>query len=216
MFQMFELKRNRFTKEKPMNNRQDVSRCLGVLTIALFFAGINAASSQEECDWCGAADAPRNLSWSTVIAGPDEPGEPLIITGVVYQPDGRTPAKDILIYVYHTNAKGYYRTAPDQHRHGKLRGWMRTNAEGRYEFRTIKPGAYPSRTDPAHIHITLSGDGYSEYWIDSFWFEGDPLITEERQAKLSGRGGYSPIISLEKDRDGVWRGVRNIKLEKVE
>jgi protocatechuate 3,4-dioxygenase beta subunit len=90
---------------------------------------------------------------------------------------------------------------------------MRTGRDGRYEFRTIKPGGYPNRTDPAHIHLTVSGEGYPEYWIDSIWFEGDERIKPEMVKRLSGRGGFNPIIKLERDANNVWRAARNIKLE---
>jgi protocatechuate 3,4-dioxygenase beta subunit len=170
-------------------------------------------TEQRECEWCGAADAPARLSWRTAIAPAGEPGEPLLISGTVYRPDGKTPAKGLLLYVYHTDARGYYRTSPTEHRHGRLRGWMRTNNEGRYEFSTIRPAPYPEMNEPAHIHITVSGTDTPEYWIDSFWFEGDPLITTEKRARLSGRGGFSPIIALKRDENSLWRGSRDIRTE---
>ncbi|MBA3584027.1 MAG: hypothetical protein H0W36_05765 [Gemmatimonadetes bacterium] len=42
------------------------------------------------------------------LAGPAEPGERLVDTGTVSQPDGRTPAEGVLLYAYHTNAEGVY------------------------------------------------------------------------------------------------------------
>jgi len=167
--------------------------------------------------------APDSLSWQTVIAPEDEPGERLVISGTVYKPDGTTPAEGIVVYVYHTNVEGIYPKRGDEtgngRRHGYLRGWMRTNENGRYRFHTIKPGAYPSRKDPAHIHMTISGSGIPEYWIHSTWFAGDPLITERlKQERLSGlehTGGSSNIIALHRDEKGVWRGKRDIVLPVV-
>jgi len=91
---------------------------------------------------------------------------------------------------------------------------MRTNAEGRYEFRTIKPVSYPGRRIPAHIHAFVSGPGYPEYWIDEYWFEDDPFITDEMRRKLSGEGAFFPIIKLTRGDDMVLRGVRDIKIER--
>lgn len=179
-------------------------------------AGSTAPAQAQ--DWAGAADGPPNPSWATKMVAENEPGEPLLIQGVIFQPDGRTPAEGITLFVYHTDAGGYYYA--NQYEGGprmkpRLRGWMRTREDGRYEFRTIKPGGYPGRTDPEHIHVTLSGPGYPEYWIDSYWFEGDPRITAEHRAKLSGRGGFHSIIALKRDAQGVLRGERNLQLQRL-
>jgi protocatechuate 3,4-dioxygenase, beta subunit len=168
-------------------------------------------------DWAGAADAPPNLSWKTKMVAASEPGAPLLISGTIFQPDGRTPARGIMLYVYHTDVKGYY---TNEVSHGalqkpRLRGWMLTGDDGRYEFRTIRPGSYPGTTNPQHIHTTLSGAGYPEYWIDSYLFEDDPYLTAEHRTKLSGRGGFQPVLTLQRDEQGVLRGVRDIQLEHI-
>src|SRR5205807_7110 len=97
----------------------------------------------------------------------------------------------------------------------RLRAWMQTGKDGRYEFRTIKPAPYPRRTIPAHVHAHLFGSGYPEYWIDDYWFEGDPYITPSERAKLTGRGGFNSIIALKRDAAGIWQGTRDIKLEHI-
>lgn len=173
------------------------------------------ANPPNDCDnWCGSAhEAPDNVSSKTVLADKNDEGEPLIISGTVYEKDGKTPASNVLIYAYHTNAKGYYGRAKIDHPHGKHHGWMLTDNRGHYQFRTIKPAQYPVRDTPAHIHFTLAGVSFKEYWIDDIWFEGDNLITLEiKKKQMTGRGGFNPILSLDKGTDGVLHGVRNIKL----
>jgi len=91
---------------------------------------------------------------------------------------------------------------------------MRTNAEGRYEFRTIKPGSYPRTRNPAHIHAYVSGPGYPEYWIDEYLFEGDPFVGGDAKQKASELGTFSPILTLSKGNDGILRAVRDIKIER--
>lgn len=97
-------------------------------------------------------------------------------------------------------------------RHGYLRSWLKTNEDGRYRFTTIRPGPYPGRTDPEHIHVTILEPDKPEYWIDSFVFDDDPRLTREERADQEGRGG-SGIVSLYRDEDGIWRGERDIILE---
>jgi protocatechuate 3,4-dioxygenase beta subunit len=171
------------------------------------------ANRSPDCEWCGAKDAPEKLSWQTVIAGPNEEGAPLIISGAVFLSDGKTPAPNILVYVYHTNPQGYYRTKPEEHRHGKFRGWMLTDEKGRYEFRAIKPASYPNTTIPAHIHVTVTGKDFPERTADTIEFAGDSHITEEKKQRAARKGKFSPLIELKKDEKGVLRGAYNIKLE---
>jgi len=157
---------------------------------------------------------PSALSWQTQIASANEPGVPLTISGTIYQRDGKTPASNVILYVYHTDHKGFYSPASGQRiarKHGHLRGWMRTGKDGRYEFRTIRPAAYPKRNNPEHIHPIIKEEGLKEYWIDEYLFLDDPLLTASEKARQEKRGG-SGIISLSKNSKGEWIGKRDIIL----
>ena len=172
----------------------------------------NAVISPD-CNWCGANGVPANADWKTTLADEKDAGEQLIISGKVFQADRKTPAPNILIYAYHTNTKGFYGRGNGEHPHGKHHGWMLTDKEGRYEFRTIKAAPYPLRDTPAHIHFTLTGINFKEDWIDDIWFEGDELITPEiKKKQMQGKGGFNSILKLEKGIGGVLCGVRNIQL----
>jgi protocatechuate 3,4-dioxygenase beta subunit len=172
------------------------------------------AITDSDCSWCGAKDAPANVSWQTELAEKNDEGEPLIISGTVFQADGKRAAPNILIYVYHTDKYGIY-GRQGEHRHGRFRGWMLTDEKGRYEFRTIKPASYPNTTIAAHIHFTVTSKTLKEDWIDSILFEGDKFISQRERDTAGKKGGFNPILKLEKDKDGVWRGVRDIRLDKV-
>jgi protocatechuate 3,4-dioxygenase beta subunit len=37
---------------------------------------------------------------------------------------------------------------------GLLRGWARTDNDGRFAFESIRPGAYPGGRIPPHFHFT--------------------------------------------------------------
>ena len=151
-----------------------------------------------------------------VIVSATEPGEPMIISGTIYAPDGRTPLEGINLFVYQTDAAGVYSTsgAGGDNRSTRIHGLVRSGPDGRYEFRTIKPGPYPGGGNPAHIHAFISGPGYPEYWIDEYHFAGDPYISEDSQKKYSAGGTFASLLTLKKGADGVLRGIRDIKVER--
>lgn len=176
-------------------------------------------SNQKNCNWCGTSEAPKNVNWKTVISPKNESGEKLIISGTVYLPDGITPAKNVIVYVYHTNNKGIYAKKGDEkgngQYHGYLRGWMKTNVNGKYEFETIRPAPYFSHGgEPAHIHYNIEAPDYPEYWLTGLWFADDPRVTDENLQKVKRSGGFSNVVSLTKDKNNILRGTRNIILEK--
>lgn len=177
--------------------------------------------NQENCNWCGASEAPKNVSWETVIPPKGEEGDKLIISGTIYMPDGKTPAKDIIVYIHHTNTKGVYPKNGNENGNGKyhgyLRGWMKTNSNGKYKFETIRPAPYHSHGgEPAHIHYNIQGPNYPEYWLTAVWFFDDPRVTGEYKKSVKRSGGFSNIITLTKDDSNILRGERNIILEKFE
>src|SRR2546423_6069061 len=174
--------------------------------IAILIVAAAAAPSEKDPKYpptlsggapCGSCNAPEKLSWKTVIPPENEPGEPLIITGKVFQPDGKTPAEGMVLWIYHTDRTGYYNEQDDAS-HPRLNGWMKIGADGKYEFRTIRPGAYPHRSTPAHIHAVVYGSGYSERAIDDFWFKDDPRINDAELKRQADNGGPPRFIGVDR------------------
>lgn len=174
--------------------------------------------NQEKPSWGGAFEAPENVSWRTVLPPKGEVREKLIISGTVFMSDRKTPAKYVLIYVYHTNHKGIYPKKGDEKgngkHHGYLRGWMKTDSNGKYEFETIRPAPYESHDgEPAHIHYTIEHPDYPEYWLTGLWFSDDPRVASYLD-KIERDGGFSNITTLIKDDNNILKGTRNIILQK--
>ncbi|MEK6780375.1 MAG: intradiol ring-cleavage dioxygenase [Bacteroidota bacterium] len=145
------------------------------------------------------------------LAADSEPGTPLEINGIVYKPDGKTPSKDVVLYIYHTDASGLYSPAKDQvhgKRHGHLRGWVKTNERGQFKINSIRPSPYPNERIPAHLHIFVKEPKKTLYYIDEVWFTDDPLVSSEMKQKAVKRGG-DMIIRLTKQ-GNVWKG--NLKI----
>lgn len=156
-----------------------------------------------------AATAAQETPSRIVLAPADEPGEALILAGTIFQDDGVTPAAGAEMEIWQTDASGLY--SPDGGAAPRLKGRLRTGTDGHYEFRTIRPGHYPNARIPAHIHARLSTSaGVAD--IAEYWFEGDPFVSMEMAAPLAAQGRFTPLVQLTKGSDGVWRGVRDIRL----
>lgn len=160
---------------------------------------------------CGHCAAPSQLDSKARIAPEKEPGERLVISGTIYRADGRTPASDIVLFAYQTDTSGYYNKEDDAF-NPRLRGWVKTDKNGRYEFRTIRPGAYPHRNTPGHIHVHLYGPAIPEHSIEEYRFADDPRLSKNEREEAQSKGRYSPVVAVTRRSDGTWEGVRDIKL----
>lgn len=170
------------------------------------------------CDGCEAVNERPSATIGPVwpLAGPNEPGTRMLLTGRVVTFDGARPAAGVIIYAHQTNATGLYAqgtTPQSQHRHGRLRGWVKTSVDGRYEFPTIKPAPYPNKTMPAHIHLFIGEPGRRPYYIDDVVFDGEFGVTTAYRAAQELRGG-SGIVRLRRRTDGSLLAVRDIRLER--
>lgn len=164
-------------------------------------------------------------------------GERIVVHGRILDETGR-PVPNTLIEVWQANAGGRYRhkndsylAALDPNFGGS--GRCLTDAEGRYFFRTVRPGPYPWRNHgsewrPAHIHFSLFGEAFVQRLVSQLYFEGDPLIPlcpivntipdkaaiDRLVAKLD-MGQQVPFDSLVYRFDIVLRGRRQTFFENV-
>jgi hydroxyquinol 1,2-dioxygenase len=120
--------------------------------------------------WEGAPDLPRGSDLAVGVKG-----EPTFYSGKVLSADGK-PLPNALLDIWSGNGDGYYDMQLAEETGMKARGRIRTDAEGRYWFRSIRPTFYPVPTDgpvgqmlrkmgrhpyrPGHIHMIVSADGH--------------------------------------------------------
>lgn len=184
--------------------------------VVIFFLVLSACNSQTNkklnlvvgggCEGCEAIYEYGNIKLNTIdtLPGFQETEPKLKITGTVFEKDRRTPAENVILYIYHTNRKGIYETKGNEKgwakRHGFIRGWVKTDATGKFTFYTFRPATYPDRSEPEHIHLTVKQPDKNEYYLDSYVFDDDPLLTTEQRNKLPNRGSsgiVKPILNAD-------------------
>lgn len=176
--------------------------------VSLLFAGLLSAphgAIAQDPGWLrdyenAQRDRPRSISEVGRIASPSEPGTPLYIHGKLFQRDGVTPAPGVIVFAYQTDASGLYNGAAA--RGWRLRGWARTNSEGRFEFRTIRPGSYPGSRIAAHVHFTIESPGIERRTVSDLNFSDDPFVSEGEKQRSAREGRFGGVRSPS-TRDGV-------------
>ena len=137
-------------------------------------------------------------------------GERIIVTGRVLEEDGR-PVRNALVEIWQANAGGRYLHEGDRHPapldpNFSGAGRTLTGDDGRYEFVTVKPGAYPWKNHPnawrpAHIHFSLFGRTFSSRLVTQMYFPGDPLFA------------FDPIFQSVRDSAARERLIASFELE---
>ena len=112
-------------------------------------------------------------------------GERIVVSGRVLDENDH-PVPNVMLEILQANACGRYVHEYDQHdapRDPNFTGAGRviTDAEGRYRFVTIRPGAYPWYNNwnswrPSHIHFSLVGPAFATRLVTQMYFPGDPLF----------------------------------------
>ena len=189
-------------------NRRDFLVTTGALSVAAIWnPELVHAVEEQDLEYLRALeraqqDRPRALSSRARIAPSGEPGTPLVVHGRVFRQDGRTSARGVIVFAYHTDRTGLYADRSAGPHVWRLRGWAQTDAEGRFQFDSIRPAPYPNRSQAAHIHFALYGPGVPQHFSAGLVFDDDPLVTAEERQKSARDGIFSSVCVVER-REGV-------------
>ena len=125
---------------------------------------------------------PATIPTSGAIASRDEPGIPMRLDGRLLTNGGRAAVRDAVVFAWQTDATGVYDRPGTPVHSWRLYGWAKTDARGTFTFTTIRPAAYPSGSEPAHVHFTVERRDGRRYFVPSLMFEDDPLVTPATRA----------------------------------
>lgn len=148
------------------------------------------------------------------VADSKEPGTRIHLSGTILDMNGK-PVSGVKMFVYHTDATGYYSRPVNDPRQSRLRGTLWSNAAGQYSFHTIKPAPYGDvgAPPPMHIHVHLQPPDLSDHWVESFYFADDTRLRSEEVNRSRELGRFANIITLSSGDAGVLKGVRDFRID---
>ncbi|MBT8272893.1 MAG: hypothetical protein KJO77_03740 [Bacteroidia bacterium] len=136
------------------------------------------------------------LSNTTTIPDYESKTEKLKISGTIYESDGVTPAKDVILYIEQPDEHGDFdlRRANDK-RYVHHRGWIKTDADGKYTFYTFIPGNDRRFNQLQQLYPIVKAPSGPSYELASFLFDADPLLTKACRKKINKKDDPSRILT---------------------
>ena len=122
---------------------------------------------------------------SANLAADGMPGTRLTFTGYVVD-TSCAPIANAKVETWQADATGAYDNAGYS-----LRGWVTTDADGRFTIGTVVPGEYPGRTEHIHVKVTPPGGATLTTQV---YFPGSTANGED--------GIYDPSLDLVVTQDG--------------
>lgn len=184
------------TGQKCDEKRQEFILLSDLLGVSMLVDAINHRGANGETDSTVlgpffVAGAPKYKLGDSIARGGD--GDPTLVRGTVMDAKRRGVA-GATIDVWQTGSDATYDVQRPDFQGMDMRGTFVTDADGRYEFRTVKPASYPVPTDgpagdmlramrrhaqrPAHIHFMISAPGY-ERLITHLFVAGDKYLESD-------------------------------------
>jgi len=183
-----------------------------ISTLPITASALKKPQSTEEChvlttDYYGegpfyTANAP--VLSDVKLAKDSEPGTRLIISGQVKTLDLLQVIPNAEIDIWHANDAGQYDNVGYN-----LRGKVKSNAQGFYQFETIRPGKYlnGSKYRPSHIHFKITAPGFPTI-TTQLYFQGDTSIAGDAAASITSgsNNATNRIIPLTTNANGAYEG----------
>jgi protocatechuate 3,4-dioxygenase beta subunit len=131
-------------------------------------------------------------------------GQIIQVTGRVLDADGK-PIRGAAIEIWQANARGRYDHPRDVNPaplDPNFQGYAHvlTDEDGRYRFKTVKPGAYPiNPMNPTAVrtpHIHFDVDRNRKHLVTQMYFPGEALNASDRIFGALGADGSAAVSTL--------------------
>ncbi len=173
------------------------SGSLGLSTLVCLLNNGNNGQTETTANMLGPfwrLDSPRTENGGSIVRSPT-PGPALFARAMVKDQQGNAVA-DAVVDVWQSSTEGFYENQDPGQADMNLRGKFRTDAEGRFSFRSIRPAGYPIPIDgpvgrllraqgrhnmrPAHVHFLIHKPGYKTH-ISQVYVPDDPNLETDVQ-----------------------------------
>lgn len=145
----------------------------------------------------------QDLNNMDTIPGFNSKENRLKIFGIIYESDGITPAKDVILYIEQADERGNFDVRKENDkRYVHNRGWVKTNAQGQYTFYTYVPGNDRRYNQLQQLFPIIKEPLKPEYNITSLLFDEDPLLTKGCRKRMAKKGDPSRVLKP-KNIDGL-------------
>ena len=122
---------------------------------------------------------------SLTLVAEDEPGEWIEVEGHVVDSEGvSTPGA--VVHVYATDTTGRYHPEIEGDAMPRIFGTLVADTDGRFVFRTVRPGSYPGTRDARHVHIAAQAGAMRLARPHYAVFDDDPLLFEPQNEEQRG------------------------------
>jgi len=141
-------------------------------------------------------------------------GAPIVLKGIIFKEDGKTPVNNAMVEIWHCDENEVYDNASDEYNY---RGGQKTKADGKYEFKSILPIPYKANpTDesswrPAHIHMRVSVPNQQDL-ITQLYFKGGKYVETDPWA--SAPQAVNRILNVSEISTGERLIVFNVMMSK--
>ncbi|MBK6005669.1 catechol 1,2-dioxygenase [Ramlibacter ginsenosidimutans] len=166
--------------------------------------------------------SPATPNGGSIVRSPT-PGEPVFVTAWIVDEAGQ-PVVDAEVDVWQASGEGYYENQDPQQADMNLRGKFASDAQGRVQFRTVKPSGYPIPVNgpvgqliraqgrhnlrPAHIHFLVHKAGYKTQFSQLYSSDDPHLETDVQfgvtQALLGQYVAHEGEPAPDADVQGRW------------
>lgn len=179
------------------------------LCIVCFYNAVNPIYAQNSPIY---DRAEAQLSNTDTIPDYRSKTNKLKLTGTVYQSDGVTPAKDVIVYIEQPDEDGDFdlRRAGEE-RYVFHRSWVKTDEDGRYTFYTFVPGNDRRYNQMSQIFPIVKEASKTEIQLQSLLFNDDYLLTKRCRKRLAKNGETNRILNTKKI-DGILVAQKDIVL----
>jgi protocatechuate 3,4-dioxygenase alpha subunit len=145
------------------------------------------------------------------VATADAGGEPIALTGRVLDGEGQ-PVPDAMIEIWQADGKGRFAGRDPSLSNADFRGFGRveTDAQGRWSFTTVKPGAVPGpagASQAPHVAVSVFARGLLNRLVTRIYFADEPeanaldpvlaLVPEDRRSTLVAQRVDKGVYALD-------------------